>query len=68
MEIAVSEPKKVTSSESSTNAHSPEPLRTEPWAPSTAKTIEEWSEEVCRMMEELSRNEELRRKVCRNIS
>ena len=68
METAVSEPKKVIPSDSSANAERPEQLRTEPWPPSTAETFEQWSEEVCRRMEELSRNDALRRKVCRNLS
>ena len=68
LETVVSEPEKIQPSDSSTNAEIPEPLRTELWPPSTAQTFEQWGEEVCRRMEELSRNEALRRKVCRNLS
>jgi hypothetical protein len=67
METAMSEPN-VIPIDLSTNAETQEPLRTEPWPPSTAATFEEWSEEVCRRMEELSRNEALRREYARKLS
>ena len=68
METTVNDPSKDPDSDASAANISQTSNQAEPWPPSTAETLEEWCEESCRRMEELSRNEALRREVSKRLS
>jgi len=64
----VSEPSEDGNSAASATDKTRTSTQAELWPPSTAETLEEWCDEVCRRMEELSRNEALRREVSKRLS
>lgn len=57
-----------TDSSDDSNLREERPESTSPTKPAGVQTLEEWGDKMCRMMEELHRNEALRREIARRLS
>jgi len=60
--------KSTTDSSANSILHEDHPVSSSPSKPSEVQTLEEWSDSVCRKMEELGRDETLRREIARRLS